>query len=94
MKKTILYFVSACILLILGSCGQQNGTMENFIGIDDSETLQPTPLPEEDNVEPSLLQDQDVLLTIYSFQQEDIAVIPEVQAYSYEDAVQKVRYGK
>ena len=89
MKKTILYFVSACMLLILGSCGQQNDTMENSIDIDDPEILQSTPLPEEDNVEPSLLQDQDVLLTIYSFQQEDIAVIPEVQEYSYEDAVQK-----
>ena len=56
---------------MLGSCGQQNDTMENSIDIDDSETLQSTPLP-EDNVEPSLLQDKDALLTNYSFQQEDI----------------------
>ena len=63
MKRAIMYFVPAFMLLMLCSCGQQNDTMENSIDTNDFEAMQSTPVP-EDNVEPSLSQDEDEIVSV------------------------------
>ena len=88
MKRTVLYFVAVFMLLMLCSCGQQSKTMENTKEINESGAIQPTPVPEE-NMEQSLSPEDDAPILICCFQQKEVAVVPEVQEYSYEDAVQK-----
>lgn len=87
MKKTMLNFVTVFILLMLCSCGQQGESVESSTEINDSEAMQSTPVPEE-NAEQSFSQEDDAPVFICCFQQEDVAVVPEVQEYSFEDAEQ------